>query len=793
MGETRGVTKEYVEYRKITEQTMRAFGVKTEVDEEGPRNLVIPLPSGRIMLKGIRKKTFGFRDSEVVNPDQVLFGQDIFTAGSAKAITLTEGYCDAMAVYQMMGRYPVVGVQSASSAKAEVSKAYDYVNSFNRIYIAFDADEAGRSAAKAVANLFDFNKVYIVQMLGKDQNKKDPHDYLQNGWEDEFKKTWWAAQRFLPEGVISGFAAFEDIIAEDYAKPSVEYPFEKLQEMTYGIRTGELVLFTAMEGIGKQLPLTTRVPTPHGWTTMGDLNAGDVVFGADGKPTTVTYVSPIQHNVPCYDILFNDGTIQTAGGPHQWGVFDHNNGYHVKTTEEMYKEGVLIPLPNGYDKARYSVPLTKPVEFPEQKLLIDPYTFGYWLGDGYSSSPCLAVGDQDIDDIPLEFTSKRRYKTAWCCRLPYSISALKALGVLNNKHIPREYLRGSIHQRRELLRGLMDSDGGVTPKAVEFYTSNPVLKDNVRELVQSLGYPTRVREKQGKLYGVPKKKAYCVWFLVDDTPVFKLKRKQDKVSPCETTRMVKKSIRDIQPCPSVPSVCIQVDNEDSLYLVENYLVTHNTTVFRHIEHHLLKNTDANIGIIHLEENKARTLKGLAGYELQKPVHLPDCQAPNDEITSTLKGLIKRDDRLHIYSHFGSSDPDDILGVIRFLAGACDCRYIFLDHITMVVTGLAGEDERRALDHISTKAAMMVEELDFSLFMISHVNDGGQTRGSRNIGKVADMRVDLHRNYMAETLEERLTTKMVVSKNRFSGRTGPAGRLVFNTDTHCLEQQEELLE
>src|SRR5690606_28390104 len=210
-------------------------------------------------------------------------------------------------------------------------------------------------------------------------------------------------------------------------------------------------------------------------------------------------------------------------------------------------------------------------------------------------------------------------------------------------------------------------------------------------------------------------------------------------------------------------------------------------ICRALEYHFRKTTDENIGIVHLEEGKARTVKGLVGYELKRPIHLPDFAIPKDEIKKTFRALTKKDERVHVYSHFGSDDPDVILSTIRFLAGSCNCKRIFLDHITMVVSGLAGDDERRALDYISTRLAMMTEELDFTLFLISHVNDEGQTRGSRNISKVADLRVDLSRDIEAADETIRNTTKLTVSKNRFAGKTGPGGQLYFNPETYVLTE------
>src|SRR5690606_8918109 len=96
-----------------------------------------------------------------------------------------------------------------------------------------------------------------------------------------------------------------------------------------------------------------------------------------------------------------------------------------------------------------------------------------------------------------------------------------------------------------------------------------------------------------------------------------------------------------------------------------------TEIMRALEYHLLKTTDENIGIVHLEANKARTLKGLVGYELKSPIHLPDFAVSKEEVKTTLRKVTKRDDRVHIYSHFGSDDPDVILSTIRFMAGSCN--------------------------------------------------------------------------------------------------------------------------
>lgn len=212
-----------------------------------------------------------------------------------------------------------------------------------------------------------------------------------------------------------------------------------------------------------------------------------------------------------------------------------------------------------------------------------------------------------------------------------------------------------------------------------------------------------------------------------------------------------------------------------------------TEVLRAVEYHLLKTTDENIGIIHLEEEEKRSVQGLVGYELGVPAHLPDSGLSVEDMLKAYQSLTKRDGRVHFYSHFGSDDPNIILDIIRYLVTVCKCKFIFLDHITMLVTGFEDEDERKKLDFISTRLAMMTRELDFTLFLVSHVNDDGKTRGSRNISKVADLIVSLDRDIEAASFDERNRTYLTVRGNRYAGLSGPAGTLVFDPGRFTLEE------
>lgn len=426
----------------------------TQVNSDGkPIRLAISFPKG-LQYRWLNEKKF-LSDGDMTSGQ--LFGQDRFPAGASKSITIYEGALDAMSGYQMMGGWPAVSVRSASSAKKDCADNWDYLNSFEEIYLALDDDEPGQAAAKSIASLFDFNKVKLVKLAPY----KDANEYLTAGKAADFKRVWWNAKRLVPENIAASFDEIDEILDQKRPESIAEYPFKRLQGMTYGLRPAEAVLIKAPEGIGK------------------------------------------------------------------------------------------------------------------------------------------------------------------------------------------------------------------------------------------------------------------------------------------------------------------------------------TEFIRAIEYNVIKTTDHNVGIIHLEEPQSRSVMGLVGYELETPVHFPDSPVTLDQMKDTYRKLAVRDNRIHYYSHFGSVAPDEILNSIRFLVSACGCRLIFLDHISILVSGLATEDERKTLDYLTTNLRMLSEELQFAFVFISHVNDDGLTRGSRNTSKIADLVINIARDKLAEDETTRNTTYITVEKNRFGSHTGPAGRVHFDINTFKL--------
>lgn len=179
--------------------------------------------------------------------EALLFGQAMWNKGG-KFVTIVEGELDALAAYQMMGsKYPVVSIKNgAQSAVKDCQAQYEWLDSFETIVLAFDADDVGREAAAGVAELFG-SKVKIMKM---GQGYKDACDYLSDNKSAEFVKAWWAAEQFVPDGIVAGSDLLE-LVMQPLEKSIADYPYSGLNHVTGGIRAQELVVVTAGSGLGK--------------------------------------------------------------------------------------------------------------------------------------------------------------------------------------------------------------------------------------------------------------------------------------------------------------------------------------------------------------------------------------------------------------------------------------------------------------------------------------------------------------------------------------------------------------
>lgn len=216
---------------------------------------------------------------------------------------------------------------------------------------------------------------------------------------------------------------------------------------------------------------------------------------------------------------------------------------------------------------------------------------------------------------------------------------------------------------------------------------------------------------------------------------------------------------------------------------------------REILYNLLQTTDWKIGAMFLEESRRKTARSIMSVHANKMLHLPDTYVTDTELKEAFDKTLGTG-RLFLFDHFGSLETKNVISRIRHMVKALDCRVVFLDHISIVVSGQDTGDERKVIDNFMTELRTLVQELEITLFCVSHLRrpqgnagheDGqavslSQLRGSGAIAQLSDAVITLERNSMAEDEEERHTTKIAVAKNRFNGMTGPAGHLLFKLDT-----------
>lgn len=364
-------------------------------------------------------------------------------------------------------------------------------------------------------------------------------------------------------------------------------------------------------GTGKAQPIDTNILSPKGIIKMKDIKIGDEIFGLDGKCQKVIGVYP-QGFLDSYEVIFTDGTKTQCCKEHIWTVANTvtPKKFREKTLEDLMKSPLRICPKNGhygegmhktYGNWKWRIPiLENPVEFTEKDVLIDPYTLGVLLGDGYFGNTILfSTSDREIFDylkLPedLIFEKQSQYD--------YSIvkeknrnnkenklkTYLKEYGLLGEKSltkfIPKDYLYNTSQTRIEILRGLIDADGYVDKNGlIEFNSSSIQLITDVIFLARSLGCISQpIRQYPGSYVNKFEKKIECqIGYRVtlitnENLCLVKLTRKKELLR--KKNRRYLKQIQEINYVGQKEMQCIKVSNSNGLYLCDDFIVTHNTSI-----------------------------------------------------------------------------------------------------------------------------------------------------------------------------------------------------------------------
>ena len=360
-------------------------------------------------------------------------------------------------------------------------------------------------------------------------------------------------------------------------------PYEYQKEMIRNFRTYKDNIMLTARQMGKAVSNDTPILTNNGFVKMGDLKVGDIIYGADGKKTNITFITETMYNKKMYNIKFSTGETITACEDHLWNISTsdwqrYSNKVRTLSTKEMIS---LFEQLNSRSKpSRMFIDHTQCVEFEARSVSIDPYILGLWLGDGHSANTRIT---HHIDDYHFyksilkenisEFNLDYRTKNTGYSNLKF----VQDYDLKNNKHIPEDFIFNTKEVRLELLRGLMDTDGYCSKdgNTQQFYTIKKSLAEQIQLLLSTLGIKNSLTFKENDYNG-----CYIITFSTD-IEVFKLQRKLErqtsrKHNHPKNNRIYIESITEVE---TTPCRCLQVDNEDHLFLCGKTLIpTHNTTV-----------------------------------------------------------------------------------------------------------------------------------------------------------------------------------------------------------------------
>lgn len=492
-----------------------------------------------------------------------------------------------------------------------ISNAFDYYyNRVKKMSLFRAYDELGLD----LAWIYDINNIFDSKKKQQQEDFIDNHtlDQLAELIDNKITDIHLKYVDNATEVATQAGKGLDKLINRLETEPAVGYPLfgPLINSITRGARLGKFYLRSAATGVGKAIPNSTIIPTPAGDKKVSEIKVGDYLFDAFGNPTLVKGVYP-QGEKQVWEVVFKDGRKAKCCEEHLWSYctkgqrkeLKEKRQFYTKTLKEISQQE-LYRKGSGY---KILVPMQKAVKYSEKTYYIKPYSFGLLLGDGsfrynnrqkalsYSSENEIlpkAIGEEmnwgvkKNSDYNYNWTffwkENSSHTNVWVEEVLKDYPALWNVKS-ENKFIPIEYLEGSIEQRFDLLNGLLDSDGSIDEEKgrISYYTTSSRLKDDVYKLVLSLGFKATVLEDSHRNTNV------CYRIEITGSPeekikLFKLKRKKDLILQWFNNGK-RKEKNTFNPIVEINNLnykeemtCFMVDNPEHLFLMNDFIVTHNT-------------------------------------------------------------------------------------------------------------------------------------------------------------------------------------------------------------------------
>ncbi|MFC4613437.1 replicative DNA helicase [Cellulomonas algicola] len=504
-----------------------------------------------------------------------------------------------------------------------------------------------------------------------------------------------ASEDYLPLGEIIGGTVDEIEAAGHRGEGMIGVPtgFSDLDRLTNGLHPGQMIVVAARPAIGKALALDTPLPTPTGWTTMGDVAVGDWLIAADGTPTQVVAATPAMTGRPCYRVTFDDGTEIVADAQHEWETrSDGTTG--IQTTEAIHR------ALDSEVAAVVRVELARPLVRPEVDLDADPYVVGV----------AAAVGSGEVDDEVA---------------MRVAVRGGRGSAALADR-IPAPYLRAAEHQRRDLLAGVLDAVGAVEPDGAIRVTGPEALLRDVAELVHSLGYQVDAGRDGLR-------------FTADDDVFLHA----DKHLAHKRARQVARRSRrvvSVEPIESVPVRCVQIDHESHLYLASRSMIpTHNSTLGIDIVRSASIKHGMTSVVFSLEMSRneitMRLLSAEARVHLQK---MRTGQMGEDDWAKVAATMGKISEAPLFIDDSPNMSLMEIRAKSRRLKQRHDLKLVIIDYLQLMTSGKRVESRQQEVSEFSRALKLLAKELEVPVIAISQLNRGPEQRTDKK-PQMSDLR------------------------------------------------------
>jgi len=530
----------------------------------------------------------------------------------------------------------------------------------------------------------------------------------------------------------------------------VDTGFKELNKMTTGFGKGDLVIIAARPAMGKCLGRGTKVLMFDGTLkNVEDIEVGDQLMGDDSTPRNVLSLARGREKMywvrqnKGIDYRVNESHILSLKRSRNEGKHKHGDICNISVKEYNKKSKKFHSNYKGYKVS---------VEFQEQHLEIDPYFLGVWLGDGTCSNVSIATQDKEIVSylndyakrLQLQVTKSHNnkekcpmYSITSCQRGGYykddnSLQTrLRRLNVLENKHIPHQYLQNSRQNRLQLLAGLIDSDGYYDKKhnVFEIVQKDKKLTQEIKLLADSLGFRVSLKTKIAKI----KKIGYeCEVYrlrivgALDAIPT-KIKRKQAR--PLKAKRDVHHTGIKVEYDKVDDYYGFTIDG-NHLFLLEDMTVTHNTSFILNTVNSLILQ-GKGVAFFSLEMPAEQLMLRLLSIQTSIPLQKLRVGDMNDDQWSNLNGAIDRMNSAKLFvDDQGSVNINQLRSKLRKLKNQHPEIEIAVIDYLQIMSGIGNQDRHLQVSEISRGLKMLARELEMPIVALSQLNRGLESRNDK---------------------------------------------------------------